>query len=324
MAERLRQRRQASGTLELDLPEASLSFDAQGWPIASVRAPRTVAHRAIEEAMLAANRAVAEWLLARGVPAVERLHEPPGAEALETLAGVLARFGLVDDPAAELDVARLAAALEAARGRKVERAVHWLTLRSMQQARYAADAAGHYALGFEHYVHFTSPIRRVADLVVHRAVHRALAGEAPRADALERARRVAQRASVRERVAQQVERDARAIKQAALMEQHLGESFEGRVSGFTRDGAFVTLDDPVVEGRVELTRLGRGLELAADGLSVRDPRSRWQLALGDRLAVRVEGVDAFRGHVALGPASDGQSVGSSAASTSAPRRSHSR
>lgn len=282
--------------------------------------------------MLAANRAVAGWLVGRSVPTVHRIHEPPGAEALETLAELLARFGLIDDPSVELDVARLAAVLAAARGRPVERPVSWQVLRSMQQARYSTDPLGHYALGFEHYVHFTSPIRRVADLEVHRAVHRALDGEAPRRDALEGAQRIALRASVRERVAQQVERDARAIKQAALMEQHLGEHFDGRVRGFSRDGVFVGLDGPVVEGRLELTRLGRGLELAADGLSVRDPRSRWRLALGDPIAVRVEAVDAFRGQVAFGPAPRGQSSrssprapsGSSAASTSAPKRSQSR
>lgn len=302
VARRLRERRYAEGTLDLDLPEASLRFDEAGWPIDSVRAQRTVAHRAIEEAMLAANRAVADWLVSRGVPAVHRLHEPPGEEALETLAKLLARFGLLGDEAVSLDVAQLARALGRASGRPAERAVHWLTLRSMQKARYSADETGHYALGFEQYLHFTSPIRRVADLAVHRAIHRALDGKAPRADALDQARRVALRASVRERVAQQVERDARAIKQAALMEQHLGDSFEGRVSGFSRDGVFVSLEGPVVDGRVEMTRLGRGLELAPDGLSVADPRSRLQLRLGDTIRVRVESVDAFRGHVAFGPA----------------------
>lgn len=299
--QRLRARRQAAGTIDLELPEAALTFDESGWPVGSAPARRTPAHRAIEEAMLAANRAVAGLLEDRGVVTVHRVHEPPSDGSLASLAGLLERFGLLSDGGAELTPRRLATALEAAAGRPVQRLVHWSVLRSMQQARYASESLGHYALGFEHYLHFTSPIRRIADLSVHRALHRVLAGEAEPPDAAARAERVAVRASLRERIAQRVEREALAIKRAALMEARLGECFDGHISGLTEEGVFVTLVDPFVDGRVDASALAAGLELEPDGLALVGRRSRRRFALGDPIRVRVEAVDTFRGQVRFGP-----------------------
>lgn len=301
VAVRLGERRRAGATIDLELPEPSLVLDEERRVVASVRAARTVAHRAIEEAMLAANRAVASWLDARGVVTVHRVHEPPGEEALVSLAKLLARFDLLDDPRAELTPPRLVAALSAASGRPIQQLVHWSVLRSMQQARYATESIGHYALGFEHYLHFTSPIRRIADLVVHRVLHRELAGRPEPHNAREKAERVAVRASVRERVAQRVEREGRAIKQAALMQDRLGECFDGVVSGLTPSGVFVTLDEPFVDGRVDVEALGAGFELDADGLALVAGRSHRRIALGDPISVRVEGVDVFRGQIRFGP-----------------------
>jgi len=298
---RLGARRRAAGTIDLELPEAALTFDESGWPVGSAPAARTPAHRAIEEAMLAANRAVAGLLDARGVVTVHRVHEPPGDDALASLAGLLERFGLLIDGGAPLTPRRVATALEAAAGRPAERLVHWSVLRSMQQARYATESLGHYALGFEHYLHFTSPIRRVADLAVHRSLVRVLAGEAEPREAAARAERVAIRASLNERIAQRVEREALAIKRAALMEAHLGECFDGHISGLTEDGVFVTLIDPFVDGRADASAFGAGLELERGGLALVGRRSRRRLALGDPIRVRVESVDAFRGHVRFGP-----------------------
>ena len=301
VAARLRDRRMAQGSIELELPEAVVELDGAGFPTGSRKAARTVAHRAIEEAMLAANRAVAGWLDGRDVPTVHRIHEPPGDEALASLAQLLARFDLIDDAAIELTPTRVAAAVGRAVGRPIERLVHWSALRAMQQARYSTESRGHYALGFEHYLHFTSPIRRVADLAVHRAVHRALLGEASERDAAKRAERIALRASVRERVAQRAEREAVAIKRAALMEARVGECFDGHVSGLTRDGIFVTIDEPFVDGRLEASRLGAGFELEPEGLALVANRSKRRIALGDAISVRVESVDAFRGWIQFGP-----------------------
>src|SRR5262249_22729419 len=176
----LGERRRAAGSLDFELPSASFQLDERGYPIGLGPAARNAAHRAIEEAMLAATRAVAVGLGDRAVPAVYRVHEPPAPPDLERLTTELLALGLVDGGCAHALTAReLARALERAVGSPAERWIHQLALRSMKRARYSAQSIPHYALGFEHYVHFTSPIRRYADLAVHRALRAALAGDAP-------------------------------------------------------------------------------------------------------------------------------------------------
>jgi ribonuclease R len=136
-----------------------------------------------------------------------------------------------------------------------------------------------------------------------------LAGQDEPSDVLKLAERVAVRASLRERVAQRVEREARAGKQAALMEAHLGECFDGHVSGLTEDGVFVTLDDPFVDGRIDASRLADDLSLEPDGLALVARRSKRRIALGDPIRVRVEAADAFLGQVRFGPIRDTKNAG---------------
>jgi len=307
VAERLRKRRVREGSIELELPEPVLELDADGMATGSVRASRTIAHRSIEEAMLAANRGVAGWLDGLDVPVPHRVHEAPAEDALRTLARLLVRFGLLPSAEASEEFAprKIAKAVAGAVGKPFERLVHWTALRSMQQARYSPTSLGHYALGFEHYLHFTSPIRRIADLAVHRAMHRVLeSGGRGAADAHDKVvERVCVRASVRERVAQQAERAALRMKQCALVESLVGDVFEGRISGLTEKAIFVTLDDPYVDGALEVSSLGSGFELSSDGLSLVAPRSGDKLEMGNAITVRVESVDTFRGQVRLGPAS---------------------
>ncbi|MEZ4216719.1 MAG: VacB/RNase II family 3'-5' exoribonuclease [Myxococcota bacterium] len=301
-AERLRARRLREGSIELELPEPVVVLDGDGMPIDARRAERTVAHRAIEEAMLAANRAVARWLDAQDVRVPHRVHAPPADRALATLADLLARSGLLARAAeGPLERGELVAALAAAVGTPLERLVHWTALRSMKQARYSTESEGHYALGFEHYLHFTSPIRRVADLFVHRAVHRVLAGRAAPGDEDERVERACVRASVCERIAQQAERSAREVKQAALLASRIGDELDAHVTGLIDGAIFATLDAPCVEGMLDAARLGAGFALASDGLALVAERSGRRIALGDAIRVRVEEVDAFRGRVRFGP-----------------------
>jgi ribonuclease R len=169
-------------------------------PVDIVETPRTVAHRAIEEAMLAANRAVAEALDAAGLPAIHRNHETPAPEDLEALRELLEGLGLMPPGGMrEITPAEIARALRGAAGRPEERLVHQVALRSMRQARYEVEVRGHFALAFRHYAHFTSPIRRYADL--SRAPLREVAARAGRraADPESCARRP--RAFLAERVA---------------------------------------------------------------------------------------------------------------------------
>ncbi|HKA15640.1 MAG TPA: VacB/RNase II family 3'-5' exoribonuclease, partial [Myxococcota bacterium] len=285
----LGERRRAAGSLDFELPSASFQLDERGYPIGLGPAARNDAHRAIEEAMLAANRAVAEWLVDRDVPAVYRVHEPPAPPDLERLTTELLALGLVDGGCAHALTAReLARALERAVGSPAERWIHQLALRSMKRARYSAQSIPHYALGFEHYVHFTSPIRRYADLAVHRALRAALAGDAP---ALTRARAeaIAVRSSYRERVAMLAEREMDQIKACVLLRPHVGERHEGTVTGLARHGLYVTLDAWWVEGLVHVSRLPEFTELSENGRALVSASARYEL--GDRVVVTIASAD---------------------------------
>lgn len=174
--------------------------------------------------------------------------------------------------------------------------VHSLVLRQLRQARYGAASVGHYALALSHYLHFTSPIRRYADLAVHRAVKQRLAGAAPRISASD-GQRVAARASFRERVAQRAEREMLDLARCAFLLAHVGEEHTGRISGLGRVGLFVTLEAWPIDGLVRASRLG-GAEPDALGHALVTQSGR-RFRLGDRLRVRIAAVDVVRARVDL-------------------------
>jgi len=301
---RLRALRHAQGSLDLELPEAEPVVDAEGRVVAIGPAARTEAHRAIEDAMLAANRVVAQWLVEAGRPALHRVHEPPDPKGLAGLEPVLAGLGLwparlrrapeADDLPALADAARASAAAGP---------VHALLVRAMRQAHYADAPLGHFALGFAHYLHFTSPIRRYADLVVHRAVKALLAerrapgarapGRGPRAQLAE----LAEHLSLRERAAAQAEWKALDWKRAALLLRRVGERFTGRVSAVAAPGVFVALEAVFGDGLLPAWALPRGARLDLRHMSVAIGRER--IRLGDRLEVTLAAVDPARGRFRL-------------------------
>jgi ribonuclease R len=286
LTERLTQRRFDAGSLDFDLPSAEIVLGDDAHPVDIVEAPRTRAHRAIEESMLAANRAVAEALAAAGVPAVFRNHEPPTPEDADALGDVLAAFGLPPD---------FGEALRRVAGRPEERLVHGIALRSMRQARYEAECRGHYALAFRHYVHFTSPIRRYADLVVHRALKVLLDGRGADASR-ERMPAMAARVSWRERVAVEAEREMIDLKKCVFMARRVGLQFDGTVSGVAPHGLYVTLDDWFVDGLVHVSKLPGYFEVD-DRRFALTSRSGERFRLGDRMRVRVDAVDGVAGHI---------------------------
>jgi len=324
LAKKLMAKRSAEGSLDFELPEAEIVLDARGRVVNVTRSRRTLAHRAVEEAMLAANRSVARALSAGRYPAVFRLHEAPTPDDLEKLAAVYRGLGLHEGApgssgggggrrgggggsgGAPLNAAAMNRALRRSAGRPHEPFVHLVTLRAMRQARYSAVDGGHFALGFESYLHFTSPIRRYADLLTHRAVHR-LIGDSlsgararkPADDTGARAlmERAAIRTSARERIAMAAEREMIDLKKCAFMRPHLGREMMGVVTGVASQGLYVTLEDFFVQGLVRIADLPGYFDFDEASHSLVARRSGHRHCLGDRLRVRVAAVDQVKGWI---------------------------
>jgi ribonuclease R len=264
-----------------------------------------VAHRAIEEAMLAANRSVSEALDRSGTPAIYRIHEPPAPADAEALELLLRSLGLLERRGGDgaLDPGDVARAIQRVAGRPEARLVNLVALRSMRQARYSAQDAGHFALAFPSYTHFTSPIRRYADLVVHRALKDLLAGDASarrRAEARGRdIEAVAARVSLRERAAEAAEREMVDLKKVAFMARRVGEEYDGTITGVARHGFYVTPDPFFVEGLVHVSTLPGWAELDERAHALVLRRSGERFRLGDRVRVRVDGVDRVRAWISF-------------------------
>jgi len=286
-------RRRERGAIDFDLPEAEILFDLRGRPEQIIRADRSVAHQIIEEFMLAANEAVARELARRRVLFPYRVHEPPPAEGLKTLAHFLEGFGIrLVLEHGKVTPKAIQGVLEKAAGRPEERLIQTVVLRSMQQARYAAEPGAHFGLAVEPYTHFTSPIRRYPDLVVQRLLDMALRGgvRVP-ADLPE----IAAHASRRERVAMEAEREIVQLKKVQLMTDRVGTEHEGFVSGVAPFGFFVELRDLFVEGLVHVSTLSDDhYEHVEAQHSLRGRRTRRTFRIGDPVKVVVSGVSVER------------------------------
>jgi ribonuclease R len=372
----LNARRNEHGSIDFDLPERVIELDEQQKMINITRSERNIAHRLIEEFMLAANRAVAGYLLKRGIEALHRVHEKPDARKVlefEELARafgyslgvenlqqreIAVRHGRVPSPAKGgrpdsygkgrergMRVALPGAAedmritpqhyqrlVRKVAGKPEERIVSYLMLRSLKQARYAADSLGHFALGFDEYTHFTSPIRRYPDLIVHRVLKWALEHRQEAAPAKPQIPRgaeaviyshgqleeMAAETSEAERRANGAERELMDWKTAQFMEEHLGEEYDGLIISVQKYGCFVELFEVFVEGLLPINALeeatgARCIYRERDHAIVAMPSSdkrkggvgrgrgakpkqmMWQH--GDRVRVRAERIDPMRRRV---------------------------
>jgi ribonuclease R len=372
----LNKRRNEHGSIDFDLPEPVIEFDEQQRMTNIVRSERNIAHRLIEEFMLAANRAVDGYLLKRGIAALHRVHEKPDARKVlefEELARAFGySLGVADLHQREVAVrhGRVPAPAKAGRpdsyghgrergmkvalpgsrelritpqhyqkllrklaGKPEERIVSYLMLRSLKQARYAAEPLGHFALGFDEYTHFTSPIRRYPDLIVHRVLKWAL--EHPHASpAASPATRgveatlysetqleeIASETSEAERRANGAERELMDWKTAQFMEAHLGEEYEALIISVQKFGCFVELFEVFVEGLLPINALEdaagtrvvfrerdhamvalaggegrRGAPGSRRGRGAKPKELAWHL--GDRVHVRAERIDPMRRRV---------------------------
>jgi ribonuclease R len=370
LAQLLNSRRNENGSIDFDLPEPVIQFDEQQNMTNIGRSERNVAHRIIEEFMLAANRAVAHYLLQRGLHVLHRVHEKPDARKVlefEELARafgyslgvenlyqreVAVRHGKVPSPAkagkpesrghgrerqqrvslpgTDINITpqHYQKLVDRLSGRPEERILSYLMLRSLKQARYAADSLGHFALGFDEYTHFTSPIRRYPDLVVHRVLKWALANPYAKAPSQikpavgveatlyseRHLEEIATETSETERRAATAERELVSWKTAQFMEQHLGDEYDALIISVQKFGCFVELFEVFVEGLIPINAFEEAAEarciyrerdhsiVAVPGNERRSRSQRKQInaltwKLGDRVRVRAERIDPMRRRV---------------------------
>jgi ribonuclease R len=313
----LNRKRVRRGSIDFDLPEPLIQFDSEGLMTGIARTERTIAHRIIEEFMLAANEAVAAHLENAGIESIYRIHEPPEASRVLEFEEVAARFGytlgigampvkrfaIVDrqkDGKIRRDVVRaderftitsrhyqkLVSRLE---GKPEERILSYLMLRSLRQARYSVRNSGHFALAAKTYTHFTSPIRRYPDLLVHRLLGGLLDGtRAPIPDLAA----MADSCSDTERRAAEAERDLVEWKKIKFMIDRVGDEFPALIISTTRFGFFVELDELFVEGLVPLEALpGERFAYQENVRKIVGQRTRREFVIGDKVTVRLDRVD---------------------------------
>lgn len=258
LAKLLREKREARGSLDFDFDEAYITLDRQGIPVSVDIAERRTANRMIEEFMLLANETVAEHFFWMELPFIYRVHEAPAPEKMDELRTFLRGFGLTLKGASDsIHPKTLNSILEAVSGKSYENVVNTVMLRSMRKAFYGTECQGHFGLALKYYCHFTSPIRRYPDLCIHRIIKAAISGNLD-AKALKKFRaktqEAAEIASATERQAIELEREVEKMKKAEYMAGHIGETYDGIISGVTGFGIYVQLEN-TVEGMIRLDSL---------------------------------------------------------------------
>jgi ribonuclease R len=323
LAEILQHRRDRRGSIDFDLPEPLIEFDVSGMMTGISRSPRNIAHNIIEEFMLAANEAVAAHLEQTGRAAIYRVHDQPDPKRIMEFEELAAQFGYSLGVGA-IPVSRHRYRERKAEGRKVykdvitpqemkissrayqklvakiagkpeERILSYLMLRSLKQARYSEENTGHFALAATHYTHFTSPIRRYPDLIVHRLLTASLqesTNGAPGYSNEAELRSIAEECSLTERRAAEAERELVEWKKARFMESRVGEEFDGLVISTARYGLFIELADLFVEGLVPIETLsGDHYTYHENVRKIIGERTRRVYSIGDRVRVILDRAD---------------------------------
>ena len=292
----LRKKREKKGAIDFDFPETKIILDTSGNPVDIVPRPRNVATKLIEDFMLAANQTVAEHFFFMESPFVYRIHEQPDPEKIATLQAFVSNFGhhirtRKDSGVKPKELQKLLKDIE---GSKEEAVVCRMTLRSMMQAKYSTECTGHFGLAFDYYCHFTSPIRRYPDLQIHRIIKDHLRGRMNAEKAAhyeEILEEVAKHSSETERRAEEAERETDKLKKAQYMENHVGEVFEGIVSGVTAWGMFVELDNSC-EGMIRAANMTDDFYIYDENaMKLVGERLGKEYSLGQKVTIRVVGAD---------------------------------
>ena len=295
LARLLRRRRRKRGSIDFDFPETKIFLDEAGVPVEIRPHERNTATRIIEDFMLAANETVAEDYYWQAQPFVYRVHEKPDAKRLYKLVLFLQNFGYsLHMGGDEVHPGEIQKLLDRLEGTPEEAMLSRLTLRAMQKAKYSTDCTGHFGLAADQYCHFTSPIRRYPDLQIHRIIKENLKGRltAERVEHYESIlSEVAKHASETERRADEAERETEKLKKVEYMEQHIGETFEGVISGITHYGLYVELPN-TVEGLVHVNSLEDDYyEYREDTYELAGEHNGVVYQLGQRVKIRVKDTD---------------------------------
>jgi ribonuclease R len=291
----LSKKRRRRGSVDFDLPEPDIQFDRTGKVISILPAERNIAHRIIEEFMLQANECVAGWLSGSGGPALYRIHEQPDPVKVDEFAEFASALGYKlerhDGRHGPKDFQKFISQME----RKPEQKfLTYLMLRSFMQARYSETNLGHFGLAAAEYTHFTSPIRRYPDLLVHRLLKESLKKPSPdwRKKISELLPEIAAHTSSRERIADEAEREIEKIKKVQFMKDKVGDDFEAIVFSVTRQGFFVELLAHYVEGFVPLSTLADDFYVYKEKThSFIGERRRRRFQLGAKVRVRLDSAD---------------------------------
>ena len=295
IAGKLRERRFKNGAIDFDSEEVRFKLDADGKPVDAYVKARRDSNMLVEDFMLLANRSVAAFIARKGkdeeIPMPYRVHDEPDPEKMANLATFAAKFGVDLDLTSPKAISRSYNKLRKLAAERPELAVlSPLAIRTMAKAEYTTDNIGHYGLGFEFYTHFTSPIRRYADVLVHRVLEQNLGRAQFRAnkDELEgHCRHI----SERERAAVKAERESTSYFQVLYIRDHIGEHFEGTVNGVIERGVFVQLDDNYCEGFVPFETMSDRYELDAARLVATGRKSGRKLQMGSAVTVQIVSAD---------------------------------
>jgi ribonuclease R len=296
----LRARREARGSIDFDLPEAEVMLGESG-DIEAIRpSERNVAHRLIEEFMLAANDVVATTLVLSNQPGLYRVHPQPDAQKLEDLREILEEFKLqLRGDLEQMRPAELQRVLKAVAGTPEDRFLTNIILRSMKRAYYLEESRGHFALALQHYCHFTSPIRRYPDLIVHRRLAELITTGPLHGDRMSKVEAAhpayAAQSSERERRAEDAEREVLEWKKVIFMRDKVGNQYSGIVTGVAPFGLFVELDEIFVQGLVPVATIGGDFwNYSAHEHRLRGNATNRELRLGDHVRVEVKSIDEDR------------------------------
>jgi len=300
LCQELRRRRTERGTIDFDLPEPEVILNLQGETEDIIRSERNLAHQIIEEFMIAANEAVAHLMEEKEAPFIYRIHEPPKKEAIDEFRRFISHLGYKMRKDSDHSPKEFQRILSDVKGRPEERVINEILLRSMKWAKYSAKNLGHFGLASDGYTHFTSPIRRYPDLIVHRLLKRVLLKKEREVSEEDIARK-ADYLSQRERVAMEAEREILGRYRVRFMKDKIGEEFEGIISGVAAFGFFIELKDIFVEGLVRVTSLQDDYyQYHEKRYCLVGERTHKAFRIGDEVKVRVERVDVERRHIDFG------------------------